>query len=242
MNLMRTLARAWAFGLVALLAACGGGSRSDTVEATSAPSLEILSNVPGTATGNVTLRFRFSADVAAFASGTLPFALSGGSQVSGSFTKVSAREYTVVIAPNTNSTGVIELTVPAGAFFDASNTNASTTAYRFSQPYDTAVASNEPVPAFTSSASGIATAAFTLTIDWNVDVGGNFTVGDLLVGDATASEFTQVTARQFTVTLTPPADSTGIAIVTIPASAVANLNTGTATVRDHSFAVFYVTP
>jgi hypothetical protein len=82
--------RSLLLGLAAFAAGCGGGGSDAPVVPAVAPTLEISSNVPDVAEGRVTVRFEFSSEPAAFASGALPFTMSGGKTVAGSFSKVSA--------------------------------------------------------------------------------------------------------------------------------------------------------
>jgi hypothetical protein len=233
-----------ALGSLAALAlpGCGGTIGDSEPDAGAAPTLDITSSAPGTASGAITLRFGFSADTAAFVGGTLPFSLRGGRVRSGTFVRVSARESTVVIEPNANAQGVIELSVPAGAFFEASGRNANTVAYNFSQAYDTRLPATEPGATLTPNVSGTARGAFVLTITFNLDVGDSFALADLLVGDAAPSGFTKASGTEYRVTLTPPAAATGILIVTLPAGAVTAPSSGQSNGRDYSLAVFYATP
>jgi hypothetical protein len=100
-----------------------------------APDLTISSNVAGSASGPVTLRFKFSADVAVFPSGSLPFTMTGAKTVANSFAKLSASEFTTVIQSNVNGTGMIGITVPVGAFSDSTGRASNTKSYPFSRAW-----------------------------------------------------------------------------------------------------------
>ncbi len=128
-----------AVGCTTLLAACGGGSDEVVVTVPAvAPTLIISSSAGALAGGAFTVRFEFSAPVAAFPSGSLPFALQGGRQLAGSFKALSATVFTVGIEPNAQSNGNVLLSVPAGAFADATGKASNTVAYTLTQAYDTA--------------------------------------------------------------------------------------------------------
>ena len=233
--------RALVLGLAALAAGCGGGGTDAPVVPPMAPVLEISSNVPDVAEGRVTVRFEFSSAPAAFASGSLPFAMTGGKTVAGTFTKVSATLFTVQIDPNVNTQGVIQITVPAGAFFDETGQASNTTAYSFAQRYDTRVPDTEPSAELSADVSGLAAGPFTVTFTFNLDVGDSFVASDVVVTNATPGAFTKVSAKVYTLRVTPPAGTTGLSIIEVPAGAVTAVASGVSNARAMSLAVFYKT-
>lgn len=237
----RSHRRALVLGLAALAAGCGGGGVDAPLVPPVAPSLDIASNVPDVAEGRVTLRFEFSSEPAAFASGSLPFAMTGGKTVAGSFTKVTPTVYTVQIDPNANTLGVIQITVPAGAFFDVTGKVSNTTAYSFAQRYDTRVPDTEPVAEITTDVVGQAAGPFKVTFTFNLDVGNSFVASDVLVSNATAGTFTKVSATVYTLQITPPAATAGICIVEVPPGAVTAVASGVSNARSLTIAVFYKT-
>ena len=85
--------------------------------------MSITDNTAGTAIGDVTYTFTFSEDVVGFTIDDVTVA--GGTK--GLFTTVSASEYTLVIAPDDNSTSNITVDVAANAAQDLV-TNPSTAA------------------------------------------------------------------------------------------------------------------
>lgn len=210
-----------------LLAACGSGSGSDTggVSSSIAPTLVIDSNVAGTATTTFQLSFQFSDAVSGFAADR--FLVTNGSVVAGSFTAVSAREYTVLVSPRANSSGSVEITVFASAFANAAGTAQSTATYRFSQAFDTTF--TEPWLRYTDDVPGVfVSAPFTLSMTFNVDVGTSFDLDKLFVLGATPSTFTKVSDTVYTMRLTP---ETGARLMSVelPAGAVtANVANGIA--------------
>ena len=239
---LSSLLKAWfAACTLLLLAACGGSGPNDTVAA-AAPTLEISSDISGVASGPLTVRFEFSADVAPFPSGSLPFTLRGGRQVPGSFTSLSGREFTVIITPNANASGAIELSVPTGAFSDASGRVSNTSAYNFAQAFDTVISPTVPWVEISSNLQGIANGPITLTFSFNMDVGSSFTSDKLILGDLTAGNLIKLTPTIYTLVVTPPANSLGTAIVTLPEGAVAGAVSGQPNTRDFGYVFFYQMP
>ena len=234
----------------ALLGGCGGGGGSAVVElpAAVAPELTISSNVAGTASGPVTLRFKFSADVAAFPSGSLPFTMVGAKQVANSFTKLSASEFTTVIQPDVNRAGMIDITVPAGAFSDATGRASNTKSYPFSQSYNTVVPDTEPRVDISGGAS-TPSGQFTITLNFNIDVGNSFTLDKLSLtvlgssdplAKASASTLIKVSPTVYTAVITPTSSASGLVLVTLPKGAVTGLVSGVSNSRDWQYGFFYV--
>ena len=213
--------------MVALLSACGGGGDASPAPVPPvAPTLSISSNVVGVADAAVTVRFLFSADVASFASNR--FALSGGSIATGSFTQVSAREFTVVINPNPNREGQIQMSVPAGAFSDVTGKAGSTVAYAFAQAYNTTLPVTEPTVSITDDTpnTGLATGPIKVTFTFNMDVGNSFTLDDLDISVGTVSAFTRVSATVYTLVVTPPAGTSGGVLIELRSGSVTGAVTG----------------
>jgi hypothetical protein len=256
-SLAARLSRGWlvlAMGLMVvmagLLGGCGGGGGSTVVElpAAVAPELIISSNVAGTASGPVTLRFKFSADVAAFPSGSLPFAMAGAKLVANSFVKVSASEFTTVIQPNVNNAGTIDIVVPAGAFSDSTGRASNTKSYPFTQAYNTLVPDTEPRVDISGSAS-TPSGQFTITLNFNIDVGSSFTLDKLSLSvlgssdplaKATGSALTKVSPTVYTALITPTASASGLVLVSLPKGAVTGLVSGVPNSRDWQYGFFYV--
>ena len=232
-----------AVGCTTLLAACGGGSDDVVVVPAVAPTLTISSSAGALAGAAFTVRFEFSAAVAAFPSGSLPFALQGGRQVAGSFKALSATVFTVGIEPNAQSNGNVLLSVPAGAFADATGKASNTVAYTLTQAYDTRVPDTEPRADMATATPGDATGPFTVNISFNLDVGDSFTLADLQVTGAIASALTKLSATAYTVLLTPPAGSTGLKLATVELlqGSVTAVASGVANSRGWAFGFWYRT-
>lgn len=211
------------------LTACGGGS-SAPPPPPPAPALEILCNDVGVLATETKITFLFSADVSQFAVNR--FQIAGGTVDASTFTRVSGREYSVIVTPRSNQTGTLTITVPPGAFFDATGTTANGSAYYFSREYNTVVPPTVPFVDFADDVPGYFTSGpVTLTITFSLDVGSSFELSDLVVASATPSNFTKVSATEYTVRLTPPAGASGVMTVTIPAGAVTAVG-GSANNRD----------
>jgi hypothetical protein len=167
--------------------------------------------------------------------------MTGGKTVAGSFTKISSTLYTVQIDPNANTAGVIQITVPAGAFSELTGQVSNTTAYSFAQRYDTRVPVTEPTAEITSSVTGFAAGPFTLTFTFNLDVGDSFVANDVVVTNATAGALAKVSPTVYTLQVTPPAATTGLCIIEVPPGAVTAVATGVSNSRTLAAAVFYKT-
>lgn len=204
-----------------LLAGCGGGGDG---AGPSAPTLEIRSDLVGEARGIFTVSFYFSAPVM-LPTGTLPFSLTGGSVVAGSFTMVDDRTCTVRIRPNASAQGLIDLRVPVAAFRDLSGTVSNAVAYAFAQPYDTL----PPLATLSfggpTSVLGFITGAGTLTLGFSsvLDAALPALALQVSAGSLTAPVKTSAAGQPdvYTFTYTPPAATAGTVVFTLPAGSVA---------------------
>ena len=123
------------------LAACGGGSGEappqspGNVVNPGAPVVTITNDITAeTATGPITFTFSFNRDVGtSFTADDV--VVTGGTK--GAFTLLSGTSATLVVTPTADSTGMVEVSMPAGSVTDAVGTaNAETAA---SKAYDTTV-------------------------------------------------------------------------------------------------------
>ena len=121
--LSRTSMRLFLASVVLLLAACGGGSGEAPPPGAAAPGdrtgpvVTITDSVAeATATGPVTFNFTFNEDVGT--SFTIDdVSVTGGAK--GAFTRVSGTRATLVVTPTPNSSGMISVSIGAGAAIDA---------------------------------------------------------------------------------------------------------------------------
>lgn len=211
------------------LTACGGGS-SAPPPPPPAPTLEIVCNDVGVLATETKITFLFSADVSQFAVNR--FQIAGGTVDASTFTRVSGREYSVIVTPRPNQSGTLTITVPPAAFYDATGTTYNSSAYYFTREFNTIVPPTVPIIDFADDVPGFFTnGPVTLTVTFSLDVGSSFDLSDLVVANATASNFTKVSATEYTVRLTPPAGTSGLMTVTIPAGAVTAVG-GSASNRD----------
>ncbi len=137
-----TLAAASVSALFALtLTACGGGNGEAPPQATAsvvepaAPVVTITNNVSAeTATGPITFTFSFNRDVGtSFTADDV--AVTGGSK--GAFTRVSGTSATLIVTPDSNTTGTVQVSVAANSVTAATGTgNAAVSA---SKAYNTVI-------------------------------------------------------------------------------------------------------
>lgn len=132
-RLPKPLAATAAAMLALMLAACGGGSgeappdQPGSVVTPQAPVVTITNDISAeTATGPITFTFSFNRDVGtSFTADDV--AVTGGTK--GAFTRLSGTSATLVVSPDTNATGAVEVTVGANSVTDATGTgNAAVSA------------------------------------------------------------------------------------------------------------------
>ena len=222
------------------LAACGGGSSEP--DPAPPPTLDIRSGLDGAATGPFSISFIFSNDVAGFSQSS--FTVLRGTVAPGSFKQLSAREFSATIAPFDNATGAVLLRVNVGAFSTVGSLVTNAVAYEFSKAFDTVKPVTEASPSFghvfQGPVAGVGPATVTITFDLDVQP---FTLDTLVVSGATASAFTRVSARVYTLVLTPPGNASGLMIVEVPEGAVTGaVPGGVAISRPYSYGILYFTP
>ncbi|ATE60095.1 hypothetical protein CCZ27_09160 [Thauera sinica] len=140
---------------------------------TTAPTLTITDNAPGTATGDVTYTFTFSEDVTGFDASDIT--VTNGTK--GTFGTVSASQYTLVVTPTEDEEGAdIGVSVGTG-LTDLGGTAIATSTNAPAQPYDT------KLPTVASVALTSATGAQNSILN----------VGDTVTATVTFSEAVTVT-------------------------------------------------
>ena len=203
--------RAWSLCLgvtaMAALSACGGGG-GGTVGTTdnAVPTLEITSDVTGVASAPFKVTFTFSDGVTIPSpGGVLPFATKRGSLIQGSFTKLSASSSFAQLLPHDGQTADFELTVPPGAYKNASGTTFSAVSYTFKQPLYTL----GPVPIWSDDSSDIfITGPVQVTLTFDSVLTTALTSNQLTItGGGSISNFSKRPAPGndvYTLTFTPP--------------------------------------
>ncbi|MFT4814190.1 MAG: hypothetical protein ACI9WR_001502, partial [Paracoccaceae bacterium] len=166
---------------------------------TLAPTIAITNNVVGTASGDVTYTFNLSEASTTFAAGDITVA--GGT--AGTFTAVSSTQYTLVVTPPAGSTTSITVDVAGGAFTDIVGLD-NIAATQNVQAVDTAPLTIAITDNSAGTAAGDVTYTFTLS-----EASTTFAAGDITVAGGTAGAFKAVSSTQYTLVVTPPANSTG---------------------------------
>lgn len=219
MALTRRAALATTGALGLWLSGCGGGNTEAEADPPVAPTLAISSDTPGLAASAFTVNFKFSASASGFAADKV--VVTGGSIVGGSFATATTSEYSLVVQPTANRSGLVEVSVAAGNFRDGTGAAASTRAYSFAQACNTVLPANEPLLTITDSVAGAAQATgpvvFTLTFSQAIRAG--FVQASVAVAGGTITAFTVVSDKVCTITVTPPAKTTGSILLRVPAGA-----------------------
>ena len=174
---------------------------------TVAPTVSVLnapSSVTTTAVFNVT--FEFSEDVTGFVLGDITI----GNGTASNFVAVDGNTYTADITPS--GTGDITIDVAAGVASDsATNTNtaATTTTVTYAVDITPPTIDIQGEPTIVNSA-----AAYSVTFEFSENVTG-FALGDITVGNGTASNFIAVDGNTYTADITP----SGVGNITIDVAA-----------------------
>ena len=220
------LASTGALGL--WLAGCGGGNTEAEEDPPVAPTLVISSDAPGVAASAFTVNFKFSASASRFAADKV--VVTGGSIVGGSFAMATTSEYSLVVQPAPNRLGLVEVSVAAGNFSDGSGDAASTRAYSFAQACNTVLAANEPLLTITDNVAGAAQATgpvlFTLT--FSLAIRDSFGDAGVAVAGGTAGSLTRMSDKVYTITVTPPAKTTGSILLRVLPGAYTATNSAVA--------------
>ncbi|MBL8029045.1 MAG: hypothetical protein JNL74_21665, partial [Fibrobacteres bacterium] len=158
-----------------------------------APNVAITSAAPNPINVPFTATITFNEDMTGFAVGDITVA----NAILSAFTNTTAnRVWTVLVTP----TGAnVSVNVPAGVATDAATNGNNAAPTPLTRTYD----ATQPTVVLSSPSSASVNAPFTVTVTFNEDVAG-FVVGDITVGNATLSVFTNTTAnRVWTVLVTP---------------------------------------
>ncbi|MEC7753407.1 MAG: Ig-like domain-containing protein [Bacteroidota bacterium] len=160
------------------------------------PGVVISSTVPDPTNNTFTVTFTFSEDVTGFTIGDITL----NNATASNFSQTSASIYTADITPTTD--GTVTIDVAANVAQDAA-TNGNTAATQFSVEADL----TNPEVTITSTVADPTNGTFTATFTFSEDVTG-FTIGDITLNNATASNFTATSASVYTADITPTTDGT----------------------------------
>jgi hypothetical protein len=173
-----------------------------------------VANIDG---GDVVYTFTFLEDVTGFTDEDVT--LTEGTK--GTFASVTAREYTLVVTPTPNFEGNMTVDVAAGAALDGYS-NGSLVATQSVQQVDT----KAPTVEITDDESGVANidgGNVKYTFDFSENVTG-FAIDDVVVTGGTEGILTTVTAKQYTLEVTPDSDSITDITVDVAAGVAHDLN------------------
>jgi methionine-rich copper-binding protein CopC len=217
------VAACMAAGLPALLINCGGSNSSPagtTTPVVVAPTVTISGTTNTTITAPETLTFTFSSDVGS------SFTASDVTVTNGSIsalTKVSATVYTALLTPTASSTGTIQITVPVGAFTDATSGTANTVAATTTQAFNTNPVVAAPTVVIGGTVNTAITAPETITFTFSQDPGTSFTASDVTLTPGTMGALVKgVDATHYSMVITPPASGTGTMQIGIAAGMFTN--------------------
>ncbi|VUD46851.1 hypothetical protein TDB9533_00907 [Thalassocella blandensis] len=168
-------------------------SQASTIYDTTSPSVAI--SAPDDANGAYTATFEFSENVTGFTLGEI----SVGNGAASNFTAVDGNTYTALITPT--SEGAVTIDVADAVATDAAG-NDNTAASQVSTNYDI----TDPLVSI-SGAPDDTNGAYSVTFEFNEDV-TDFTLGDITVGNGSASNFIAVDGNTYTALITPASEGT----------------------------------
>jgi gliding motility-associated-like protein len=200
---------------------------STTYDATN-PTVTITSPVANPTNSTFTTTFTFSEDVTDFVIGDITLTNATASN----FTTTSSSLYTALITPTAD--GIVTVDVAADVAADAA-TNGNTVATQFSTTYD----ATNPTVTITSPVANPTNSTFTTTFTFSEDV-TDFVIGDITLGNATASNFTTTSSSIYTALITPTAD--GTVTVDVAADVAADAATNGNTVATQFSTTYDATP
>jgi beta-glucanase (GH16 family) len=197
--------------------ACGGGGAA--VTDTTPPTVTITDNITAQdATASVTFSFDFSEDVGTSLAAE-DILVNGG--VAGALTRLGATSYTLVVTPTANTTGTLNVSIPAAKFADTAG-NANAVPATASQSFNTVVVPVDTTPPTVTITDNVpaqdATTSVTFSLNFSEDVGSSFTADDILVSGGVAGALTRLGAASYTLVVIPTANTTGTLSVSIPAA------------------------
>ncbi|ABM04553.1 cadherin domain protein [Psychromonas ingrahamii 37] len=181
---------------------------SESVQAvdTVIPTVIISDDTAATATGDVTYTFTFSENVTGF--GVEDVTVTGGTK--GAFTAVSGSQYTLIVTPSAESVADITVNVAADIAQDAAGNN-NLVATESVQAVDTVI----PTVIISDDTAATATGDVTYTFTFSENVTG-FSADDVTLTGGTKGAFTVLSGSQYTLVVTPSAESVANITVNVP--------------------------
>ena len=167
-----------------------------------APTVSI-NDAPATTNGAFPITFEFSEDVTGFAAGDVGLT----NATLSNFTAVDGNTYTATVTPDGN--GNISIDVPAVSAQDAAG-NPNTAASQVNVVYDN-TAPNVAIQGAPTAING----PYQVTFQFDETVSG-FTAGDVVLTNASISNFTAVDGDTYTATITP--DGSGNMTIDVPSA------------------------
>ncbi|MBF0263731.1 MAG: hypothetical protein HQL46_00535, partial [Gammaproteobacteria bacterium] len=177
---------------------------------TAPPTLVISDTADETTSGNVTYTFTFSEDVTGFDSSDLT--VNGGTFLTEDFSKLSDSVYTLIVTPNPDSTDDITIDIAADSFTDLVGNN-NRAIEQSVQAADTEI----PILEITSDTEGVVSSDVMYTFTFSEDVTG-FTENDIFVSGGDKGTFDPSSESEYTLIVTPDADSTRDITIDVPAN------------------------
>ncbi|QNF33138.1 gliding motility-associated C-terminal domain-containing protein [Adhaeribacter swui] len=158
-----------------------------------APTVVISSDVPAVVNEAFTATFTFSEDVVGFAAEDVTLT----NATISAFTKVNNKTYTAIITPTNN--GAVSVVLPAAKVQDNVG-NDNIASEEFTRQYD----ATRPQVTVATTAPNPSNAAFSVTFTFSEPVSG-FSIADINLVHATASDLASVSATEYTALITPTA-------------------------------------
>ena len=173
----------------------GNGNNADSLRVSydATPPRVELQGPTGMVNGAFVLQIVFSENVSGFELGDLSVTNVSLSE----FLTISPSAYAVTVTPQED--GIANISIDAGVAVDLGN-NANLAAVPYSVTYD-----GSAPGVVISGPDGVTSSEFEATLTFSSDVSG-FTVSDVVVTNATVSDFTLVSAAVYTVKVTPAAE------------------------------------
>jgi hypothetical protein len=197
------------------------------------PTIAITRAGSGTVTGTETVRFTLSEASSTFDASDVT--VTGGSLSAFAQDGTNPLLYTATFTPASSSSGTASISVADNKFSDAAgnfNADGADTNNTLSLPYSTSMPTVAITRASSNTLGAIGSTQPTETVTFTLsEVSTDFVQGDVTLSSGSLSNWTAVSATQYTATFTPAANATGTATIGVDAgkfsNAAGNLNQDT---------------